>query len=156
MKILVVDNDPGMRNLLAMAFRHEGLETHLTDDVEEAEGFLRSGSCAALLMDFHLGAGASGAQLLAVWGKEAEMPPFWLVTGTPEEADIAPLQAMQAFQGVIAKPFSILDLVAAVREQAFASEEATAAAPAADAPAAEAAPLEAEGGATESVTPQNP
>lgn len=119
MKILVVDNDPGMRNLLAMAFRQEGIETHLTEAVEDAEAFLRSGECAALLMDFHLGAGASGAQFLAGWSQELPMPPFWLVTGTPEEADVEPLRAEDAFQGVISKPFSILDLVAAVRAVAF-------------------------------------
>ncbi|MGB0954012.1 MAG: response regulator [Planctomycetota bacterium] len=119
MKILVVDNDPGMRNLLAMAFRQEGIETHLTESVEEAETFLRSGECGAVLMDFHLGAGASGAQFLAGWSQEITLPPFWLVTGTPEEADVAPLQSVETFQGVISKPFSILDLVTAVRTTAF-------------------------------------
>lgn len=120
MKILVVDNDAGMRNLLAMAFRQEGIETFLTESVQEATDFLESGDCAALLMDYHLGAGASGATVLADWSAKQTMPPFWLVTGTPEEADVTPLHAIDSFQGVIAKPFSILDLVSAVRTQAFA------------------------------------
>lgn len=125
MKILVVDNDAGMRNLLAMAFRQEGIETFLTETVEEATAFLKAGECAALLMDFHLGAGASGAQVLANWSTELSMPPYWLVTGTPEDADVTPLQAFPAFQGVIAKPFSVLDLVSAVRQQAFPPHAAT-------------------------------
>lgn len=121
-KILVVDNDAGMRNLLAMAFRQQDIETFLTDDVAEAEAFLELGRCAAILMDFHLGAGASGARVLAEWEQTRSLPPFWLVTGTPEEADASGLLELSSYQGTIGKPFSILDLVAAVRAEAFPEE----------------------------------
>ena len=73
-------------------------------------------------MDYHLGAGESGAAVLAKWSAEGPMPPFWLVTGTPDEADVTKLQALPAFQGTIAKPFSILDLVSAVKAAAFSEE----------------------------------
>lgn len=121
-KILVVDNDAGMRNLMAMAFRQRDIETFLTDDVDEAETFLEEGQCAAILMDFHLGAGASGARVLTDWGRTRSLPPFWLVTGTPEEADVRGLLELSSYQGTIAKPFSILDLVAAVKAAAFPEE----------------------------------
>ncbi|MHC4824417.1 MAG: response regulator [Planctomycetota bacterium] len=121
-KILVVDNDAGMRNLLAMAFRQQGIETFLTDDVAEAEAFLDREECGAILMDFHLGAGASGARILADWEQTRSLPPFWLVTGTPEEADASGLEQLHSYQATIAKPFSILDLVAAVRSTAFPEE----------------------------------
>ncbi|PCJ55138.1 MAG: hypothetical protein COA70_02490 [Planctomycetota bacterium] len=121
-KILIVDNDPGMCNLMAMAFRHQEMETLTTDTVSEASSFLHSGDCAGLLMDYHLGAGESGAAVLAKWCTEGPMPPFWLVTGTPDEADVTQLEAFPAFQGTIAKPFSILDLVSAVKAAAFPEE----------------------------------
>jgi len=73
-------------------------------------------------MDYHLGAGESGAMVLAKWSKLASMPPFWLVTGTPDEADVASLELTAEFQGTIAKPFSILDLVATVKTIAFPEE----------------------------------
>lgn len=118
-KILVVDNDAGMRNLLAMAFRQHGLETFLTDSIQEAEAFLAEGSCGAILMDYHLGAGASGAQVLSRWQAAGDLPPFWLVTGTPEEAEKDGVQEIPGFKGTVAKPFSILDLIAAVQAEAF-------------------------------------
>lgn len=121
-KILIVDNDPGMCNLMAMAFRHQEIETFTTGTVSEASSFLLSGECAGLLMDYHLGAGESGASILAKWSLEGPMPPFWLVTGTPDEADVAPLAAVEAFQGTIAKPFAIMDLVSAVKGLAFPEE----------------------------------
>ncbi|MDA0666696.1 MAG: response regulator [Planctomycetota bacterium] len=121
-KILIVDNDPGMCNLMAMAFRHQQMETFTTDTVSEASSFLQSGECAGLLMDYHLGAGASGAVVLAKWSQEGPMPPFWLVTGTPDEADVTLLEALPGFQGTIAKPFSILDLVGKVKGLAFPEE----------------------------------
>lgn len=121
-KILIVDNDPGMCNLMAMAFRHQEVETMTTDTVSEASSFLRSGDCVGLLMDYHLGAGESGAAVLAKWSEEGPMPPFWLVTGTPDEADVTQLEALPAFQGTIAKPFSILNLVSTVIATAFPEE----------------------------------
>jgi len=121
-KILIVDNDPGMCNLMAMAFRHHAIETWTTDTVSEATAFLHSGECAGLLMDYHLGAGESGAMVLAKWNETTSMPPFWLVTGTPDEADVNPLELISAYQGTIAKPFSILDLVATVKAAAFPEE----------------------------------
>lgn len=107
---------------MAMAFRHQDIETFTTDTVSEASSFLQSGECAGLLMDYHLGAGESGAAVLAKWSSEGSMPPFWLVTGTPDEADVAPLAAIDAFQGTIAKPFSIVELVNAVKDLAYPAE----------------------------------
>ena len=121
-KIMIVDNDPGMCNLMAMAFRHQDIETFTTDSVSEASSFLQSGECAGLLMDYHLGAGESGASVLTKWSEGGPMPPFWLVTGTPDEADVSPLAAVPSFQGTIAKPFAIMDLVNAVKALAFPEE----------------------------------
>lgn len=104
---------------MAMAFRHQQIETFTTGAVSEAASFLQSGACAGLLMDYHLGAGESGAAVLAKWSMEGPMPPFWLVTGTPDESEIASIEALPTFQGTIAKPFSILDLVGKVKALAF-------------------------------------
>ncbi len=110
-----------MRNLLAMAFRQQGQETVLAASVEEAQGFVQSGDCAALLMDYHLGAGADGSRVVEDWSRQGPLPPFWLVTGTPEQVPVPTLEALSGFQGVVGKPFSILDLVQKVCSQVAAA-----------------------------------
>ena len=69
MKILVLDNDRSMRELFALALRMQGLESVTVGTVEEAEAALPD--VAALLLDFHLGGGHSGAVVARRWAAAA-------------------------------------------------------------------------------------
>lgn len=131
MKILILDNDRSMRELVALALRLQEVESLAVGTVEEAESAL--GEVTALLMDFHLGGGHSGAAVARRWAAEGRLPTFWLVTGTPEDEEVLGLADLPQLRGVVGKPFSLL---------AFAKEvKLSLAPPAAVAPVAEPPPL---------------
>ena len=113
-QIYVVDNDPGMCQLMSMAFAQAGHAVIATGTPAIAEKALESGQCAALLMDFHLGAGESGGALVASWADRHGLPPTWIVTGTPDDPYLADMEATPGLKGVVSKPFAIMDLVAKV------------------------------------------
>jgi hypothetical protein len=78
-RVLILDNDRGMREL-----------------------------SGAVLMDFHLGGGHSGAAVARRWAAEGRLPPFWLVTGTPEDEEVRALADLPQLRAVVGKPFSLL------------------------------------------------
>lgn len=127
MKVLILDNDRSMRELVALALRMQELDCVAAGTVEEAE--LALPESAAVLMDFHLGGGHSGAAVARRWAAEGRLPPFWLVTGTPEDEEVRALAELPQLRAVVGKPFSLL---------AFAREvKMSLTAPAAEPPPAE-------------------
>jgi DNA-binding NtrC family response regulator len=110
-RVLVVDNDPALCRLLEMAFARADLQVVAASRAEEAEAVLAAGGVQAVLLDLNLGGGASGASVLRGREGEAALPPCWLVTGTPDDPRVAEAEGHPALRGVIAKPFSVLELV---------------------------------------------
>jgi DNA-binding response OmpR family regulator len=114
MKILIVDNDPGMCQLLTMAFEYAKFEVVATGSLAEVKELVLDNSFDALLMDFHLGAGESGLSMLTRFKDDGMQIPFWLVTGTPNDNDALKVLELEGCQGIIAKPFAILELITTV------------------------------------------
>lgn len=106
MKVLILDNDRSMRELVALALRMQEIECVMVGTVEEAESALAESG--AVLMDFHLGGGHSGAAVARRWATEGRLPPFWLVTGTPEDEEVRALTDLPQLRAVVGKPFSLL------------------------------------------------
>lgn len=115
LRVLVVDNDRTMRELVAYAFQMRKMEAWAVGDFEEADA--RVDEADGLLLDYHLGAGFSGASVARHWAEQGRLPPFWLVTGMPEEAEVQALSELVQFQGVVGKPFSVMGLVETVAER---------------------------------------
>jgi len=105
-RVLILDNDRGMRELVALALRMQELDCVAAGTVEEAE--LALPESGAVLMDFHLGGGHSGAAVARRWAAEGRLPPFWLVTGTPEDEEVRALADLPQLRAVVGKPFSLL------------------------------------------------
>lgn len=120
-QVLVVDNDPALCQLLEMAFARGGASVYATGDVAAAEARLEGGTVDALLMDLNLGAGHSGPEVLAGWRERHGLPPCWMVTGTPDDARLPTAEALPELRRVVAKPFSVLDLVREVVAEASRS-----------------------------------
>lgn len=97
-----------------MAFEQVGHSVIATGTPAIAQKALESGKCAALLMDFHLGAGESGGALVASWAAAHGLPPTWIVTGTPDDPTLAAMESTPGLEGIVSKPFAIMDLVARV------------------------------------------
>ena len=114
MKVLIIDNDPSMCQLLTMAFNHADVQALATGSLVKMAQLLKDESVGALLMDYHLGGGQSGTEVLKRIINDGTSLPFWLVTGTPDEPGVAEASTLKGFQAVIAKPFSIKDLVSEV------------------------------------------
>ncbi|HEX9794699.1 MAG TPA: response regulator [Planctomycetota bacterium] len=113
--VLVLDNDRALRDLLVLAVGRAGVPVCAAADAEEAERVLRAGGIGLLLLDLHLGGGRSGHQLARAWEQAGLLPQFLVVTGTPEDPALAELDRMPGFRGVIAKPFSVLELAERAR-----------------------------------------
>lgn len=113
-RVLVLDNDRQMRELLGFALRRRGLEVLACAGVEEAEAALAEAD--ALLLDFHLGEGHSGAELARRWSSESRLPSLWLVTGMPEDPEVRALEQLPELVEVVGKPFSVIGLAEGVED----------------------------------------
>jgi DNA-binding response OmpR family regulator len=114
-RVLVLDNDDSIGELLALALRRASLQPTVVARADEAEAVLRERAAEFLLLDLNLGAGDSGERLAQRWDHEGILPPFLVLTGTPHDERLVELDGVPGFQGVVAKPFSILDLADRVR-----------------------------------------
>ncbi len=99
---------------MTMAFKYANTEVVATGSLAEAEKLVLDPSFGALLMDYHLGAGESGYGLLRRFIDSGMTLPFWLVTGTPHDPGALKVKEISGCRGIIAKPFSIQELVATV------------------------------------------
>lgn len=135
MKVLILDNDRSMRELVALALRMQELDCVAAGTVEEAE--LALPESGAVLMDFHLGGGHTGAAVARRWAAEGRLPPFWLVTGTPEDEEVRALAELPQLRAVVGKPFSLLAFAREVKM----SLTAPAAEPPAEPPPVDAPPI---------------
>lgn len=114
MRVMVLDNDRSMRELMAYALRMHGLEPIAVDGLGAAEEALAA--CDALMLDYQLGEGLTGAVLARRWREEGRLPPFWLVTGLPEDPEVRALASWPECREVVGKPFSVLRLAEGVRD----------------------------------------
>ncbi|RMH03576.1 MAG: response regulator [Planctomycetota bacterium] len=114
-RVLVLDNDSSLAELLELALGRGGCEARVHRRAETAEAELRREGADFLVLDLNLGGGHSGERLARRWAEEGILPPFLLLTGTPEDPRLAGLVDLPGFHGVQAKPFSILALVETIR-----------------------------------------
>jgi len=112
--VLIVDNDSSLRQMLELAFRSQDLATIATGCPQRAAAEIQSGKVGAMLLDYHLGAGVSGAILLQEWLSYGPLPPFWLVTGMPDDPEVLAAAELDGCQGITPKPFAVMRLVATV------------------------------------------
>ncbi|MFQ5748660.1 MAG: response regulator [Planctomycetota bacterium] len=116
--VLVLDNDPSLQDFFRFALERLELRVVAVGSREEAEPELRAGRVALLLLDLNLGGGASGVTLVRTWRAAGLLPAFLVITGTPDDSRLEELQGVPGFQGVVAKPFEILELGQRIRKLA--------------------------------------
>jgi len=109
-QVLILDNDHAMRDLLEVAVSRNVCVGRAVASSGEAEEILREGEVDFMLLDLNLGGGDSGEALAIDWAQREIMPPFFLVTGTPEDARLAALANLPLARGIIPKPFQVLEL----------------------------------------------
>jgi two-component system, OmpR family, response regulator len=112
--VLVVDDDPSIRNLLSAVLRRRGLEVDVASNGEEALDALRLHSHRIVLLDLmmpHVN-GQGFLTLLTSW--PAERRPLILVVTASDEADLRELDR-SLVAGIIRKPFDIFEVAELVR-----------------------------------------
>lgn len=105
-RVLVVDDDPGVRKLAGILFRRVGWETETTGDTEAIEDRIARFQPDLVLLDLHL-EGMSGIELAA---KLRKTGPIKIVCWSSD--DTAETDALEAgCSAFVAKPFDIDHLI---------------------------------------------
>ena len=107
-RLLIVEDEPGIRNLLAQLFRAEGYETNVAVDGEEAIVYLQGAAYDLLLMDVNM-PGRTGIEVLRHQDRIGRRVRTILMTalGEKEAMEEAKRLGVVAFFG---KPFDIFEL----------------------------------------------
>ena len=121
--ILLAEDDPEMRSMLALALTHEGYIVIECRDGEELslcirESSFRNSECVDLVISDIRMPGISGLGVLKIHGPKSRCPPVILMTAFGDNATRT--EALQA--GAVAffdKPFGLEELIKKVREIAL-------------------------------------
>jgi DNA-binding response OmpR family regulator len=112
-KILVVDDDPALRDLLVAALQREGWATEAVSDAGAAERALDSFRPDLAILDVRLGAGADGFTLAKRVRQRSDLPFIFLTDENSVEARLAGFET--GADDYLPKPFVLAELVARVR-----------------------------------------
>ena len=115
--MLVVEDDPAVAELLRTMLNDvPGWGATVVRDAGAALQVARHVQIDALVLDLHL-PGISGLELVTLWRTFAALPlpPVILTTVEPGLQDVRAAVARGEVTAVVAKPFDIDDLIAAVR-----------------------------------------
>jgi two-component system phosphate regulon response regulator PhoB len=114
-RILVVEDEPAIAELIAINLRHGGFEVQLAGDAEEALEAVDGVLPSLIILDWML-PGQSGHALLRQWRAAARTRalPIIMLTARAEEADkVSGLDA--GADDYLTKPFSAHELLARIR-----------------------------------------
>lgn len=112
-RVLVVDDEPGVRRALQRGLTAEGMDVVVAADGPSALQVARTGAFDAILLDIML-PGLSGYRVLQTLRAEGVRTPVLLVSAKDGEIDQADGLDLGA-DGYLVKPFSFVVLVAQVR-----------------------------------------
>lgn len=113
--ILVVDDDPAIREMVGMALAREGYETLEAGSAQQARSIINANRPDLVLLDWML-PGQSGFELARQLHNDAthKSPPVIMLTARDQETDkIAALEA--GADDYVSKPFSVSELLARIR-----------------------------------------
>jgi two-component system phosphate regulon response regulator PhoB len=115
-RVLVVEDEPAIAELVAINLRHEGFEVGIAADVAAAAAQVDERLPDLAIVDWMLPGGRSGLQLARDWRAQGRTKalPIIMLTARAEEADkLAGLDG--GADDYLTKPFSTKELLARVR-----------------------------------------
>lgn len=111
-RVLIVDDDPNVRAILATALRQKALHVEQATDGAEAIAMLRENTYAVVLLDLMMPHVDGFGVLDAIHTDNAHPPVVLIVTGASRQL-IEQLDT-QRIHGVVRKPFDPLEVAAIV------------------------------------------
>jgi two-component system phosphate regulon response regulator PhoB len=114
-RVLVVEDEPAIAELIALNLRHQGFEVAQAADAEQAQARIDQVLPDLVILDWML-PGTSGVQLARRWRgdpRTREVPVIMLTARAAESDKIAGLDA--GADDYITKPFSTQELLARIR-----------------------------------------
>ncbi len=114
-RILIVEDEPAIAELVALNLRHSGYETQIAGSTTEAEAVLREALPDLVVLDWML-PGESGVTLARRWRANARTRnlPVVMLTARGQEADL--VQGLDAgADDYLSKPFGNAELLARIR-----------------------------------------
>lgn len=113
-KILVVDDEEAIREILTQGFRKDGYEVLTAKSAEEARDILKKESIMVMFLDLHL-PGMSGVELCKLIRRENWIGIVFAITGYTDLFGL--MECRRAgFDDFFTKPVSIGVLIEAARE----------------------------------------
>src|SRR4051794_20546509 len=112
-RVLVVDDDPEIRGLLATAFRQQGLTVDIAEDGREALALLSETAYAVMVLDLLMPRTDGFAVLDRLPTREGRAQPVVIVLTAAEQRLVGALDP-RVVHGIIRKPFDVQDLTTLV------------------------------------------
>jgi two-component system phosphate regulon response regulator PhoB len=115
-RILIVEDEPAIRDMVAFALRKDDYEPVPAGDGREAQAAIADRVPDLILLDWMLPGGSSGLELARRWRREAltrEVPIIMLTARGEENDRVGGLEA--GVDDYVVKPFSARELLARIR-----------------------------------------
>jgi DNA-binding response OmpR family regulator len=120
--VLVVDDEPDLREMVAFEFRLLGSKVFSADNGLSALGILESEGVDAVVTDIRM-SGCDGIELLNSLRERSPVNPVVILI-TAYDSDLSPCEAYRmGAEGIFPKPFSLKDLVTNVERALTPLEE---------------------------------
>ena len=114
-RILVVDDEPSVRDSVGYALEQEGFQVTLAEDGEDAEGKLNNGSDFDLLILDIMMPGKSGLDICREVRARSPVP---IILLTAKDAEVDKVVGLEVgADDYVTKPFSVRELLGRVRAQ---------------------------------------
>jgi two-component system, OmpR family, phosphate regulon response regulator PhoB len=115
LRVLIVEDEPAIAELIAINLRHHGFEPIIACDGEQAQRELDAVLPDVILLDWML-PGASGISLARKWRADARTKPVPLLMLTARGDEPDKIQGLDAgADDYVTKPFSTQELMARIR-----------------------------------------
>jgi two-component system, sensor histidine kinase len=113
-RLLLVEDDPGVRNAMRMFLDMEGFEVSTAASAEEAHRLLRAEKFDLMITDYHLNLGATGTQVIAA-ARELLGPDFKAVLVTGDTSTAVRELRGDAHLRITSKPINSEELLSMIR-----------------------------------------
>lgn len=112
--VLIVDDDPTMRELVETILREEGYSTDTASSIADAVSTFQTGNCNLAVLDIYLPDG-TGLELAAKLKEISPQLPVIIITGAPDSENIGRSVDIEV-DAYLIKPIQVDNLVSLVQE----------------------------------------